>query len=47
MLIRLIVPITGLTEGAIEERLSYLRGIADPGTEVEAVQVEVGPPAIE
>lgn len=47
MLIRLIVPITGLTEGAIEERLNYLRGIADPGTEVEAVQVEVGPPAIE
>lgn len=47
MLIRLIVPITGLTEGAIEERLSYLRGISDPGTEVEAVQVEAGPPAIE
>ncbi len=47
MLIRLIVPITGLTERAIEERLSYLREIADPGTEVEAVQVEVGPPAIE
>jgi len=47
MLIRLIVPITGLTEEAIEERLSYLRGIADPGTEVEAVQVEAGPPAIE
>jgi len=47
MLIRLIVPITGLTEGAIEERLSYLRRIADPGTEVEAVQVEAGPPAIE
>jgi len=47
MLIRLIVPITGLTEEAVEERLSYLRGIADPGTEVEAVQVEAGPPAIE
>ncbi len=47
MRIRLIIPITGLTEEAIEERLSYLRGIADPGTEVEAVQVEVGPPAIE
>jgi len=47
MLIRLIVPITGLTEEAIEERLSYLRGISDPGTEVEAVQVEAGPPAIE
>ncbi len=47
MRIRLIIPITGLTEEAIEERLSYLRGIADPRTEVEAVQVEVGPPAIE
>ncbi len=47
MLIRLIVPITGLTGEAIEERLSYLRGIADPGTEVEVVQVEAGPPAIE
>jgi allantoin racemase len=47
MLVRLIVPITGLTEEAIEERLSYLRGIADLGTEVEAVQVETGPLAIE
>jgi len=47
MRIRLIIPITGLTEEGVEERLSYLREIADPGTEIEAVQVEVGPPAIE
>jgi len=47
MRIRLIIPITGLTDDGIEERLSYLREIADPGTEVEAVQVDVGPPAIE
>ncbi|MCK4400477.1 hypothetical protein KAV46_05780 [Candidatus Bathyarchaeota archaeon] len=47
MRIRLIIPITGLTGEGVEERLSYLNEIADPGTEVEAVQVEVGPPAIE
>jgi allantoin racemase len=47
MRIRLIIPITGLTEEGVEERLGYLREIADPGTEVDAVQVEVGPPAIE
>ena len=47
MRIRLIIPITGLTGEGIEERLGYLREIADPGTEVDAVQVEVGPPAIE
>jgi allantoin racemase len=47
MRIRLIIPITGLTEEGVEERLSYLREIADPGTEVDAVQVDVGPPAIE
>ena len=47
MKIRLIIPITGLTPDAIEERLAYLRTIAAPGTEVDAVQVSVGPPAIE
>ena len=47
MRIRLIIPITGLTEEGVEERLGYLREIADLGTEVDAVQVEVGPPAIE
>ena len=47
MRIRLVIPITGLTEEAIEERLEFLRKIADPETEVDAVQVKVGPPAIE
>jgi Asp/Glu/hydantoin racemase len=47
MRIRLIIPITGLTGEGVEERLGYLREMADPGTEIDAVQVEVGPPAIE
>ena len=47
MRIRLVVPITGLDGEAMRERLDYLRGIADPGTEVDYAQVEVGPPAIE
>ena len=47
MRIRLIIPITGLTGEGVEERLGYLREIADLGTEVDAVQVDVGPPAIE
>jgi len=42
-----VIPITGLSEGAIEERLEFLREIAELGTEVDAVQVAVGPPAIE
>ncbi len=47
MKIRIIVPITGLSKAAVEERLRYLREIADPGTEVDAVQIAKGPPAIE
>lgn len=47
MRIKLIIPITGLTEEAIEERLDFLREIAESGTEVDATQVEIGPPAIE
>ena len=47
MRIRLVIPITGLTKEAIEERLEFLRKIADPETEVDAVQVKVGPLAIE
>lgn len=42
-----MIPITGLSEEAIEERLEFLREIAESGTEVDAVQVAVGPPAIE
>ena len=47
MKIRVVIPITGLSKEAVEERLRYLRGIADPGTEVDAVQISEGPPAIE
>lgn len=47
MRIRVVIPIMGLSAEAIEERMSYLRSIADPGTEVEAVQIREGPPAIE
>jgi len=47
LIIRLVIPITGLTYAAIEERLGFLREMADPGTDVDAVQVKVGPPAIE
>ena len=47
MRILLIIPITGLDEGAIEERLEYLRSIARPGTSLDYVQIEEGPPAIE
>lgn len=47
MRIRLIIPIRGLTDEGIEERLGYLRSLASPGVEVDAVQVRTGPPAIE
>lgn len=47
MRIRIVIPITGLDGEAIQERLEYLREIADPRTEVDYAQVEVGPPAIE
>jgi len=47
MRIRLIIPIKGLTEQGIRERLEYLRSLASPGVEIDAAQVEVGPPAIE
>jgi len=47
MRIRLVVPITGLDGEAMRQRIDYLQGIADPGTEVDYAQVEVGPPAIE
>lgn len=47
MRILVIIPITGLTKKGIEERLDHLRSIARPGTEVDIVQIEDGPPAIE
>jgi len=45
--IRVVIPIMGLSKEAVEERLRYLREIAETGTEVDAVQIAEGPPAIE
>jgi len=45
--IRLIIPITGVTQEGVSQRLDYLRSIASQGTEVDAVQVLSGPSAIE
>ena len=47
MKIRLIIPITGVTQEGVSQRLDYLRSIASQGTEVDAVQILSGPPAIE
>ena len=47
MKIRLIIPITGVTQEGVSQRLDYLRSIASQGTEVDAVQVLSGPSAIE
>jgi allantoin racemase len=47
MRILVIVPITGLDGGKMEERMSFLRSIARDGTEVEYLQVREGPPAVE
>lgn len=47
MKILVIIPITGLKKADIEERMAFLRSIARPGTEVDYVQVEEGPPAVE
>ena len=47
MKILVIIPITGLNKAAIEERMAYLRSIARSETELDYVQIEEGPPAIE
>lgn len=47
MKIRVVIPILGLSEEQIEERLRYLRSLAEGGTEIDAVQAERGPQAIE
>lgn len=47
MRILVIVPITGLDDEALRERMEYLSSIARPDTEVEYLQVKDGPPAIE
>jgi len=45
--ILLVVPIRGINDAEIGLRLSFLRSIARPGTELGYVQVRGGPPAIE
>jgi len=47
MKILLIIPLTGLTKIGIERRIEYLKSIARPGTEIDYIQIEEGPPAIE
>jgi allantoin racemase len=47
MKILVMVPISGLGDTAIGERMVFLRSIARKGTELECLQLEEGPPAIE
>ncbi len=47
MKIRIVIPILGLSEEQIEERLRYLRTLAERDTEIDAVKAERGPQAIE
>ena len=47
MRILVIVPITGLNDAKIEERMKFLRSVARPDTELEYIQIKTGPPAIE
>ena len=47
MRILVIVPISGINDSQIEERMKFLRSIAHPDTVLEYLQLENGPPAIE
>lgn len=47
MRILVIVPITGINDEQIEERMEFLRSIAQPDTVLEYLQITNGPPAIE
>jgi len=47
MRILVIVPISGINEAQIEERMKFLRSIARPYTVLEYLQLKNGPPAIE
>ena len=47
MKILVMVPISGLGEAAIGERMTFLRSIAGEGTELDYLQLMEGPPAIE
>ena len=47
MRILVLVPISGLSEAAVEERMVFLRSIAGECTELDRLQLREGPPAIE
>jgi len=47
MKIRVIIPISGLSEKDIRHRIDYLISIARSGTEIDYIQLHDGPPAIE
>ena len=47
MRILVIIPISGINERQIEERMKFLRSIASPDTVLEYLQIKNGPPAIE
>ena len=43
----MIIPITGINDDQIEERMRFLRSISRPDTILEYIQIKTGPPAIE
>jgi allantoin racemase len=47
MRILVIVPITGINDSQIEERMKFLRSIARQDTILKYTQIKTGPPAIE
>ena len=47
MRILVIIPITGINDAQIAERMKFLRSVARPDTTLEYLQIKEGPPAIE
>ncbi len=47
MRILVIIPITGINDTQIAERMKFLRSVARPDTSLEYLQIKEGPPAIE
>ncbi len=43
----MIIPITGINDTQIEERMRFLRSVARKDTVLEYIQIKTGPPAIE
>ena len=43
----MIIPITGINDSQIEERMKFLRSVARPDAVLEYTQIKTGPPAIE